>query len=59
MSHEAPFLVALGMLVAAALVVGVSGWMLFARERALPRAATGRTSALPDDAHHPGAAEGR
>ena len=32
MNHETPFLIALGMLTAAAFVVGVSGWILFARD---------------------------
>ena len=39
MDHETPFLVALGTLVVAALVVGASGWILFFRDRGLARAA--------------------
>jgi hypothetical protein len=38
MDHETPFLVALGALVVAALVVGTSGWILFFRDRGLLRA---------------------
>ena len=38
MDHETPFLVALGTLVVAALVVGASGWVLFLRDRGLVRA---------------------
>ena len=34
MNHQTPFLVALGMLTAAAFVVGVTGWILFARDHA-------------------------
>jgi hypothetical protein len=46
MDHETPFLVALGTLVVAALVVGASGWILFVRDRRLVR--TGATV----DEHH-------
>lgn len=46
MDHETPFLIALGTLVVAALVVGVSGWVLFFRDRGLAHA---RTTV---DAHH-------
>ena len=35
MDRQTTFLLALGMLIAAALAVGVSGWLLFARDRAL------------------------
>jgi hypothetical protein len=38
MDHETPFLVALGALVVAALVVGASGWILFLRDRGLVHA---------------------
>jgi hypothetical protein len=41
MDRQTTFLLALGMLIAASLVVSVSGWVLFARERALHRAAAG------------------
>jgi hypothetical protein len=34
MNHQTPFLIALGMLTASALVVGVSGWILFVRDHA-------------------------
>jgi hypothetical protein len=33
MRREGPFLLALGMLVLASLMVGVSGWVLYARDR--------------------------
>ena len=46
MDRQTIFLLALGMLIAASLVVSVSGWVLWARERALhrvdARAAAGR-----------------
>jgi hypothetical protein len=38
MDRQTTFLLALGMLVAAALVVSVSGWVLFLRDRALSKA---------------------
>jgi len=53
MDHETPFLVALGTLVVAALVVGASGWILFFRDRGLAHA---RTTV---DAHHREADEDR
>lgn len=34
MDHQTPFLVALGMLTASAFVVGVTGWIMFARDHA-------------------------
>jgi len=39
MSREQTFLLALGMLIAAAAFVSVSGWILFARDRHAGRAA--------------------
>ena len=51
MDREASFLLALGMLIAASLVVSVSGWVLFARDRALHRA-TVHAGAVTDDVHH-------
>ena len=51
MEREATFLLALGMLIAASLVVSVSGWVLFARDRALHRAAV-HAGAVTDDVHH-------
>ena len=36
--REGPFLLALGMLATAALVVGVSGWVLYLRDRRTARA---------------------
>jgi hypothetical protein len=53
MDHETPFLVALGTLVIAALVVGASGWILFVRDRAVLRAGSG------GDLHHREADEDR
>jgi hypothetical protein len=35
MSRDTTFLIALGLLVAASIVVGVSGWVLFLRDRHL------------------------
>jgi len=51
MDRQAIFLLALGMLIAASLVVSVSGWVLFARDRALHRAAV-HAGAVTPDAHH-------
>ncbi len=39
MDRDTTFLLALGMLIAAALVVGVSGWVLFARDHRACRTA--------------------
>jgi hypothetical protein len=51
MDRQAIFLLALGMLIAASLVVSVSGWVLFARDRALHRAAVNAGAVTPD-VHH-------
>jgi 2-methylisocitrate lyase-like PEP mutase family enzyme len=56
MDHETPFLLALGMLIAASLVVSISGWVLFARDRALHRAAV-HADAGADGVHHEAADE--
>jgi hypothetical protein len=51
MDRETLLLLALGMLVAAALVVGVSGWVLFARDRRLLKAAHATSGdAVPPEA---------
>jgi hypothetical protein len=50
MTRQTTFLLALGMLIAASLVVSLSGWVLFARDRALHRATAG--TAGTDDVHH-------
>jgi hypothetical protein len=57
MSRQTTFLLALGMLIAASLVVSVSGWVLFARDRAVHHAAVRATLAGPDDVHHEAAEE--
>jgi hypothetical protein len=57
MDHQTTFLLALGMLIAASLVVSLSGWILFARERALHRAAMHATAINGDDGPHPIAGE--
>jgi hypothetical protein len=49
MDRQTTFLLALGMLVAAALVVSVSGWVLFLRDRALSKAHADPASS---DTHH-------
>jgi hypothetical protein len=54
MNHQTPFLIALGMLTASALVVGVSGWILFARDHAARKlkfatAGSGPTASSSDD----------
>ena len=51
MDRQTTFLLALGMLIAASLVVSISGWVLFARDRALYRAAV-HAGAGGDDVHH-------
>ena len=48
MDRQTTFLLALGMLVAASLAVGVSGWVLFLRDRALHKLAL----ATAHDDHH-------
>ena len=48
MDRQTTFLLALGMLVAASLAVGVSGWVLFLRDRALHKLAL----AAAHDDHH-------
>jgi hypothetical protein len=55
MDRQTTFLLALGMLIAASLVVSASGWVLFARDRALNRASV-HAAAGTDDVHH-GASE--
>jgi hypothetical protein len=54
MDRQTTFLLALGLLIAASLVVSLSGWILFARDRRDHRAAL----AAPD-AHHPEVPEER
>ncbi len=56
MDRQTQLLVALGMLIAASLVVSVSGWVLFARDRALHRAAV-HSTAGDADVHHEAAEE--
>ncbi len=51
MDRQTTFLLALGMLIVASLVVSGSGWVLFARDRALNRAAL-HAAAGSDDVHH-------
>ena len=59
MDRQTTFLLALGMLIAASLVVSVSGWVLFARDRSLHRAAVRATAgaASSRDVHHEAAEE--
>jgi len=57
MDRQTTFLLALGMLVAAALAVGVSGWVLVARDRAFAR--LGRVSpGVGENPHHHEGLEG-
>ena len=51
MDRQTTFLLALGLLIAAALVVSASGWILFARDRRAHRAGP--------NAHHPEVPEER
>ena len=57
MDRQTTLLLALGMLIAAALTVGVSGWVLFVRDRALVRIGHA-PSATPGDSHHHEGLEG-
>ena len=57
MDRQTTFLLALGLLIVAALSVGVSGWVLFARDHAL--AAGGPQATAPQsDANHREGVEG-
>ena len=56
MDRQTTLLLALGMLIAAALAVGVSGWVLFVRDRALIRGHV--PSATPEDSYHHEGLEG-
>jgi len=57
MDRQTTFLLALGMLVAAALAVGISGWVLVARDRAFAR--IGHVApAMAEDLHHHEGLEG-
>jgi len=47
MDRQATFLLALGLLIAAAAFVSASGWILFVRDRR-----AGRVATLPSDHHH-------
>ena len=57
MDRQTTLLLALGMLIAAALAVGVRGWVLLARDRALIRLGHA-PSATPEDSHHHEGLEG-
>lgn len=57
MDRQTTLLLALGMLIAAALTVGVSGWVLFVRDRALVRIGHA-PSATPEGSHHREGLEG-
>lgn len=54
MDRQTTFLLALGMLIAAALAVGVSGWLLFVRDRALVRVGLAPSATTEDSHHHEG-----
>jgi hypothetical protein len=54
MDRQTTFLLALGLLIAAGLVVSLSGWILFARDRRARRAELAGA-----DAHHPEVSEER
>jgi len=61
MSRETTFLLAIGLLVAAAAVVSASGWILFARDRREHRAALAEGADPSPDTppHHAEAVEER
>jgi len=54
MDRQTTLLLALGMLIAAALAVGVSGWVLFVRDRALVRIGHAPSATAEDSHHHEG-----
>jgi len=54
MDRQTTLLLALGMLIAAALTVGVSGWVLFVRDRALVRIGHAPSATPEDSQHHEG-----
>jgi hypothetical protein len=54
MDRQTTLLLALGMLIAAALAVGVSGWVLFVRDRALVRIGHAPPATAEDSHHHEG-----
>jgi len=58
MDRQTTFLLALAMLIAAALAVGVSGWVLVVRDRTLAKAGYAPGGATQDDAHHREGREG-
>ena len=58
MDRQTTFLLALAMLIAAALAVGVSGWVLVVRDRTLAKAGYAPDGATQDDAHHREGREG-
>jgi hypothetical protein len=58
MDRQTTFLLALGLLIAAALAVGVSGWVLWARERTLAKIGRVGLSTATDGAHHREGVEG-
>jgi hypothetical protein len=58
MDRQTTFLLALGMLVAAALAVGLSGWVLLFRDRASEGARPEATLGNHDSDHHREGLEG-
>ena len=58
MDRQTTFLVALGMLIAAASVVGICGWVLFFRDRAFAKAGLAVVPAPSRDPHHHEGREG-
>jgi hypothetical protein len=54
MDRQTTFLLALGMLVAAALAVGISGWVLVARDRAFAHVGHVVPAKAEDLHHHEG-----
>ena len=54
MDRQTTLLLALGMLIAAALAVGVSGWVLFLRDKALVRIGHAPSATAEDSQHHEG-----
>jgi hypothetical protein len=58
MDRQTTFLIALGMLVAAASIVGVCGWVLFIRDRAFVSTGPATVPGSPERPHHREGREG-
>ena len=57
MDRQTTFLLALGLLIAAAATVSLSGWVLYVRDRRAHRAEPSATAVVADAPHHEAAGE--